>query len=383
MKNNKFLLLILFLAVCLKAFPEKQGPLDVVLFYSPSCKACLSIKQELLPKLKYTYKEAVRITYLNTREEENLKKLLAVSSRLGIERSTVPSVLCADNLLIGKGAITENLPGIIDEYLNSGVELLVPSGFDRSIIEDKFRSFSLFTLLAAGFLDGFNPCAFTVIVFFISFLTFYGYRKKELIAIGSSYVLAVFITYLLIGLGLFGFLYSFKHFYSLMKFFYMGVALLCFVLGFVSLYDYLKFSRTKRAEGSVLQLPRLIKRRIHRVIGDEFRERKSGRRFVSLFLGALGVGFSVSILEAVCTGQIYLPVIAFVLKDPELRLKAFIYLLAYNLMFILPLVGVFLFGLWGASSRAFSEFLNRRLNLIRLAMVVLFLGLGVLILFVS
>ena len=34
---------------------------------------------------------------------------------------------------------------------------------------ERFLSFGLFTVLGAGLIDGINPCAFTVLVFFISF----------------------------------------------------------------------------------------------------------------------------------------------------------------------------------------------------------------------
>jgi cytochrome c biogenesis protein CcdA len=55
-------------------------------------------------------------------------------------------------------------------------------------------------------------------------------------------------------------------------------------------------------------------------------------------------GVVISIIELACTGQVYLPTILFVLGVPELRLQAGVYLVLYNLMFVLPLVVVFLGG---------------------------------------
>jgi cytochrome c biogenesis protein CcdA len=52
-------------------------------------------------------------------------------------------------------------------------------------------------------------------------------------------------------------------------------------------------------------------------------------------------GLLVSILEAVCTGQVYLPTIAYVLKRTHLWVEALGYLLLYNIMFIAPLFVVF------------------------------------------
>jgi len=96
-----------------------------------------------------------------------------------------------------------------------------------------------------------------------------------------------------------------------------------------------------------------------------------------LVLSALITGFLVSLLEAVCTGQTYLPTITFVLKTTHLRLQALVYLLLYNLMFVVPLFIIFLFALWGVTSEQFSKFLRKHLLLIKLLMAALFFGLGI------
>jgi cytochrome c-type biogenesis protein len=72
-------------------------------------------------------------------------------------------------------------------------------------------------VLAAGFLDGFNPCAFALLVLFATFtltlvnaVTSNGTptieARRRLLGAGSLYVGAVFVTYFIIGLGLLSFL---------------------------------------------------------------------------------------------------------------------------------------------------------------------------------
>jgi len=41
-------------------------------------------------------------------------------------------------------------------------------------LAEHFRSFKTLAIVVAGLIDGINPCAFTVIVFFVSFLAFQG-----------------------------------------------------------------------------------------------------------------------------------------------------------------------------------------------------------------
>jgi len=251
----------------------------------------------------------------------------------------------------------------------------------KDLIE-KFKSLSIFTVISAGLIDGINPCAFAVIVFFVSFLGVYGYGKKEVIYIGTSYVLSVFVTYILIGLGIFKVLYSLSHFYFLMKLFYYSVALLCFILAAFALYDYVRFKRTKQTDGLILQLPEFLKKRINLVIGAGMREKKYAR-IAELCLISLFVGFVVSLLEAACTGQVYIPIITFILKVPYLRLRAFIYLVLYNLMFVLPLIVIFTLSLIGVSSKQFNTFLKRNLGRVKIIMTVLFLTLGIFMLWLS
>jgi len=112
-----------------------------------------------------------------------------------------------------------------------------------------------------------------------------------------------------------------------------------------------------------------------------FGEAKGKRRnFIGLFIAAFLSGILVSVLEAVCTGQVYLPTITFILKNSTLKLRALIYFLGYNLMFILPLIIVFLFSLMGVSSSRFSELSRRHSGLVKLLLALLFFLLGFILL---
>ena len=249
-------------------------------------------------------------------------------------------------------------------------------------LTQRLRSFSPFAVVSAGLIDGINPCAFTVIVFFISFLALQGYRKRELIAIGLSFIFSVFLTYLLIGLGLFGFLYRLEAFWHISRIVNVSIGIFSIILGVLCVYDFLKFRQTAKTEGLILQLPAAVKKQIHSIIGLTYRKSRqqgdsASRVSVSrLILSALVTGFLVSILEAVCTGQVYLPTITLILKANGMNLQALAYLTLYNLMFILPLFIIFILALEGVSSEQFAHFLKKHLVLIKLFMAVLFFALG-------
>lgn len=385
MNYKKFLLAFLFIFPLLSAYPaEEASSIDILFFNSSHCKACLRVKNEILPPLKDKYGDKIKILSLPTTDQDNLNRLIALASVYAEGDAKIPAVFCGETLIIGRTEIEKELDGLIEYLLTRRKITFSQSLFTDDLVEKEFRTFSILTIVAAGLLDGINPCAFTVIVFFMSFLACYKYTKKDIVVIGLAYIVAIFITYILIGLGLFRFLYALSNFYQAMKIFYMAIAWFCILLSLLCLYDYLRFRKSRQPSESLLQLPPAIKLRIHKIIGQEFRKTQSKqRRLLALILGALSVGFMVSILEAVCTGQVYLPIITFVLKLPSLRLRALFYLILYNLMFIMPLVVVFLFALWGTTSLEFAQFLQKRFGLIRIGMAILFAGLGIFLIYSS
>ena len=87
---------------------------------------------------------------------------------------------------------------------------------------------------------------------------------------------------------------------------------------------------------------------------------------------AFVTGLVISIIELACTGQVYLPTIVFVMGMPELRVRAFLYLLLYNLLFVLPLVIVLVLAFLGTSSERLARFVNAHTATIKLATAGLF-----------
>jgi len=368
----------LFAVPCLMA---AQNQPEVTLFYSPHCKVCLGVKQGYLPAVKEKYAEKIQWVELNTDEDQiALARLYALADQHG-RRAVVPSILAGKTFMSGRIEITQGLEPAIDKLLASDKGQTAesqPVQATTSLITETFKKMSVMTVIGSGLVDGINPCAFAVIVFFVSFLAVYGYRRRDIIWVGSAYCAAVFITYLLIGLGLFKVLYALSSFYLVMKIFYYLIATGCFVLFGLSIYDFIIYRKTGQSEGLILQLPKYLKLRMHKVIGDNLRSQEN-RTPIRLLFASLAVGFVVSLIEAVCTGQVYVPTIAFIMKDPDMRTKAFSYLLLYNAMFIAPLVGVFALSMAGYNSDTFNSLLKKHMGLAKLLLAGVFLALGIML----
>lgn len=374
-----FLLLALLIPAKILAADQRDLP-KLIIFHALSCHRCVQVKQEVMPAIENEFKDKLIFEYRDVGQIENYTMVLGLLKETGSELSfQTPLFYLGGKFLSAKGEVKDNLRN----FILGGIKRIAPSAplaaFDLTA---HFKSFVPAAIIIAGLEDGINPCAFTVIVFFISFLTLQGYRRRDLIFIGSAFIFAVFLTYLGIGLGIFNFFYHFKGFWVITHLLNLIIGWLSILFGILAVYDFIKFKKTGATDELILQLPKPIKERIHKVIGFFYRkspQEKQGKSLPGLnklVLSALITGFLVSLLEAVCTGQMYLPTISFVLKASVLKLQALGYLLLYNIMFVIPLIVILVLALLGTSSAQFSNFLKKHLGLIKILMAVLFFSLG-------
>jgi len=352
---------------------------EAIMFYSPGCKSCRTIKQEFMPDFLLNYKDKVEIQYCDIADKKCLEMYLTVKKHFNTSGS-IPSILIGEHFLLGKQAIKDRLEGIIQEYVKNPKVYKKLYLFEKDIREI-FNKFTPLTVSVAGLIDGINPCAFTVLIFFISFLTLMGYRKRDFIITGISFITAVYLTYLLIGYGIFRGLYGLGAYHTVFKIIHLSIAVLCFLMAYLNLKDFLVYRKTGDTEGLKVKLPSVIRNQINAVIGKFYRKDKKGKSIAqgSLILTAFVVGFLVSILEAICTGQVYLPVIVMISKVPDLRSKAISYLLLYNLMFVVPLLLILFLAAIGTGSKKIQDFFRAKIGLVKILMFILFLGLGLIL----
>jgi len=373
-----------FSAYSQEASPDKP---KLIIFHSLTCHSCIKVKKEIMPLIEKECRDRLILEYRAIEEIENYQLLIGLQEKHNIKLTDeMPIFYLAGNFVNGEKDIRSGWK----EFVNRGLRAFTrtkPARLPLVDLVSRFKSFTPLVIMGAGLVDGINPCAFTVIVFFISFLAMQGYLKRELITIGLCFIFSVFLTYLLIGIGVFGFFYRMSHFWIVAKIINYSIGAFCIVLGVLAVSDFLKFRKTGETGGLALQLPKGVKNQIHKVIGMYYRVNKSSERMVIrrplfvLMVSALITGFLVSLLEAVCTGQTYLPTITFILKTSPLKLQALHYLLLYNFMFVVPLLAIFILALFSVTSVQFSGFLKKHLLTIKILMAVLFFGLGIFLVF--
>jgi thiol-disulfide isomerase/thioredoxin len=343
---------------------EKTFTVDLAYFYQKGCPKC----ERANSLLKYLVKRYPRLHIqeidLNTPDGKRLNETL--SNRLNLpseKRLIAPSMFIGSDSLSPEEITESRLEALIRKYekVEAKPVLEVEKGeiqrAEESMI-DRFKSLGVFNIILAGFINGCNPCAFATLIFFISYLTMVGRKRREIFWVGMSFSATVFVTYLLIGLGILSFIQRLSFLPLFSRVVYLITLAIALVLGIYSLYDYILLKRGRSSEMK-LQLPNALKKRIHKIIREGSQSSRS-------LLAAVVAGFIISVLEFTCTGQVYLPTILFVMNTPSLRSSAISYLLLYNFMFILPLLIIFGIVYWGVTSEQLAAFLHRRATTIKL-----------------
>jgi len=350
-------------------------------FYLQGCLDCEGKKAELEEWVSKFPNLRIGIFDLTKEENKTLNEaLLQIYHVPESEREGIVRLYIGEDYLMGDAYNYENFQKLLSKY--QGKEAPPPwekvtqealkSGEQRII--DRFKKFSLSAVLIAGFIDGINPCAFATIIFLVSYLTFIGKKSREILFYGIIFTLGVFIAYLLAGMGLMAGLRQLSGFPMITRGIYLVIAVFAFVLGIISLYDYILFRRGKMAEWK-LQLPASFKKRVHKIIREGTQSQRAG------YLGTFALGFVIAATEVICTGQVYLPTIGYIMTIPKLRVHAFFNLVLYNIMFIIPLVAIFVAVFFGVTSDRMALLTREHTGTVKLLTAILFMGLGVFLFF--
>lgn len=231
--------------------------------------------------------------------------------------------------------------------------------------------FTLLAILLAGFVDGFNPCSFAIMISLAGILAIGGRRRRARIAGGLAFCAASFLTYMLMGLGLMQALRALEGL-RLVHDVALGVlALALFVLSFLSFRDAARFKKVPVFTVVTLKLPEGVKNLIRTIAMSSW----SGPAVV---LAGFGCGFLVTLLDALCTGQVYVPALALISREPG-AWRSFALLVAYNLAFIAPLVAVFVLASRTTDAFRMAKWSSRNVIPAKIALGFLFVLLGTLV----
>ncbi|NOZ83181.1 MAG: hypothetical protein GXN98_05190 [Euryarchaeota archaeon] len=214
-------------------------------------------------------------------------------------------------------------------------------------------------VLVSGLLDGINPCAFAVLLFFIAFLYTLQRTRADVLRMGAIYISAIYLAYFLIGLGIMKALVFVGKPHFMAK---LG-AWLIILLGLVNIINHFQ----------PMLLP--VKLRIPGFTHATLRR----WAYRGTAPSAAVLGFLVGLCTFPCSGGIYVAILA-LLSAKTTYAQGLAYLMLYNLMFVLPLILILAVASNQRVTARLKELEERHARSMRLFSGVAMLAIGIAIL---
>ncbi len=210
-----------------------------------------------------------------------------------------------------------------------------------------------------GLADGFNPCAFFILSFLLSAMAFARSRKRILLVGGIFVFFSGLIYFMFMSLWLNVFILG-----AGLGVLTVAAAAVAIAAGVINIKDFFYFKK-----GVSLTLPTSQKERFM----DRLERLIRMDSLISLSAGTVVLAATVNMYELLCTiGFPFVYTRTLTLSNIT-GMEYYIYLLFYNLMYVLPISVVVLVFAWSMGSRKFSVEGVRNLKLIS-GFMILFLG---------
>ncbi len=382
---NRTVAVLSFLLVCVsaKAGTATVDKVSLDHFFSPGCTECERVKREVYPDLKAQFEGFYEINWHDMTKSESIPLLLAYQNRCGnTDNGRVSIVVDHTYFLSGFEVISTGLFDRVNEVLVSRQDPswkppqppVINADEAVEVVRGRADALTFAVVAVGGLLDGFNPCAISTLIFFLSVLTVAKACKRVRLLVGVSFIAASFLVYTGLGVGI---LFAFRqapNFTLVKKVFEIILGLCMIPLAALSFRDAFRFRKSQRPDDLTLQIPKQIKDKIH-----VFMHSRLG--VGGPILGGLVTGSGVTILESVCTGQSYIPVLMYMLKQNHTDVSSWTMLITYNLLFVLPLAVVFLCFHRCVELKALIGWSKRNLVVVKILFGVFFIAMAILLLF--
>jgi cytochrome c biogenesis protein CcdA len=337
-----------------------------VCFVTSACENCEKARAYLgrLPEsvnLAGGNSSPVRVIYYNVAENEGLAaaRRFCEAYQVPDNEQLVPLVFYTAGYLSGyaniqRGVLTVLATGKAQNFAFPGAEGEIPA----------LNRLELPAVFLAGLLGGLNPCSVSMLLLLLSLLAA---KNAHVLPLGLSYVASKLLTYLVLGLALFTLARSLdlSLFHAAQGLVRVAVIALSLLLCFLNALDFVN-ARRENYGAIRVQLPRALRRFNHSIIRKTV---EGNPRYLMAAVFALGV--LVSAGEFLCTGQIYLATILYLLRTGAagLALPAF---LCYTVAAALPPALLVILCHKGKQAMALSDFVRDRMPAVKIANTLFF-----------
>lgn len=372
MRNPRQILLVLavLLALAVPAFSQTT----LVLFHEVGCSHCART-EAFLESIHPNYTD-LEIVHYEIHDEATEPVLSGLLAAYDVELSAVPMLFIGDVAMMADTFYGYNeepyTPSgraaemTLEQAIQRAIEQGAGSPLDR-IQEGESTSLSegltIPAVIIAAAIDSVNPCTFAVLVLLLGTLIVAQRKGKKglVLKAGLAFTLAIYISYFLMGIGVFTAIQR----AGIQRQFIIVVSSLAILIGLWNMKDFFAYGKWFSIE-----VPKRWRPAVKRLTSS-----------VVSIPGAFAVGVLDSFFLLPCSSGPYVAILALLSKNTSWT-SGMWYLLLYNFIFILPLLGITFAVHLGYTTTARAErWRSERLKILHLiAGILMFLmGAGMLI----
>lgn len=347
---------------------------QIIFFYGQGCPHCAKVeayfeKEGIYDKYPIVAKEI----YFN---DQNRAEYSSVMDKLGVpvDKRGVPALVLGDKLIVGDAPIIDGFKSAADAYLGRDSSDPADKSQEKEASQDVQQTnatttddkdssgqLSLWMVVSASAVDAINPCAFAVLVILLTTVLAKKDRKKAMLS-GLAFSTAIFISYILMGLGVYAALGSVGAAETITK----VVGVLAIILGLLNLRNYFWYDK-----GGLIEVPKSWRPKMTKIVES-----------VTSPIGAMAIGFAVSLFLLPCTSGPYIVILGLLAKN-TFDMAAVGYLILYNLIFVSPMVIITWLVYKGLSPEKVEMVRQQNLERLHLIAAIVLIAIGAFVLFVN
>lgn len=315
--------------------PKEDYDATLMLFWSEGCSHCAAEKR-FLSEIEDKYPRLSIEMYEVPNNKENTQKLIEISKDLGFSVGSVPVTIIGDWYHIGYGSdgydgekIERQIKielGLIDGINGSDSGLVVELPFFGKVdLEDMGVPLSTVVI---GFVDGFNPCAFFVLIMLLSLMA-YAKSRRRMLLIGLTFVTISGIVYFMFMTAIFSVIRAINE----IRLLAIVGGVIALGIGAFNLKDFFFFKR-----GPSLSIPDDKKPALYKRMRGLLKKEST----VAVITGTIVLAFVANSYELLCTAGLPL-VYGNLLNSQQLdAMTSVFYIALYNVFYVLPLLTIVL-----------------------------------------
>jgi len=359
------LLLAIFLLPVLTSAQSTQDnqPIEkkAVYFYSETCPHCERVNQYFQDNGIY---DKYEIQKIETSGQYNLEYLNKFFDAFNVpaEKRGYPVVFFDDKMIFGDQPIIDSFVKEIEQVNASELSTpdLIKANLDakNAAIANANKignnSIPIPILMLAALTDASNPCALAVLILLLATVIASKGKRQALLS-GLLFSLAIFLSYFLMGIGVYKAITAF----SIPKYLSLFIGVLSIVIGLANLKDVFWYGKY-----FIMEVPMSWRPKMQSIL-----------KKVSNPIGAFGVGFVVSLFLVPCASGPYVVILGLLAQKVNTA-KTLPLLILYNFIFVLPMLVITFAMYFGSRMGKIEKWRQANLRVLHLIAggIMLFIG---------